>query len=141
MTKKWFQKLLRKKSKDGVDPSKTLPPGTGRFVISAIKEAIFSDKGVECEDRRLSDLAKIKEVATPSVVITETNKIVHVNFNKSYLLGGYYRLRDPITKRFRIAKKRGKQSRTTGFYRRDGTVYDGAGEAPQWALDAVTGFE
>ena len=110
-TGRWFRKILKR-----VDP-KRIEPGTGRFVKSAVQDAIHGNSPV---------LTKPGPRPGAPTIIDYTS-YVHVNYGKTDLLCAYVTRLDAVSRKHIRVKKSDAKKRTTNFYRRDGTVYDGSG--------------
>lgn len=110
-TGRWFRKILKRAA------PKRIEPGTGRFVKSAVQDAIYGREPVPT-----------KPAPQPGVpTIIDYTSYIHVNYSRSDLLCAYVMHLDPVSRKYIRVKKSDAKKRITSFYRRDGTVYDGSG--------------
>lgn len=79
------------------------------------------------EDRRKQSRFDDRGGSSDKLSETDYGSFVHISFGKSHLLRHplAVEVRDPITKRLlRIEVPKVERKRTTGFYRKDGTLID-----------------
>jgi len=119
-TKRWFERWRKERK---VELDKSGPAATRKLVDSVLNHFLCEDT-----DQSVDIMGSRRQLVDPSlrkIVIAKLATFTHVNFGKNSILTSRIKRCDPVTRKLTEVSSK-DLGRTTMFYRRDGTLYDGS---------------